>query len=139
MKDPFYARGAPRIQKLRQTKLSRTQILEKKNKSRLGLFVTCCLVAISPTCPTHPARSHNEPAFPGFGDESRGCRLTGEKGGTMARRQKPEECIYFPFCESLAQMLSKLLTDDEEGEQIILPADAESICAQCHDFLPMPK
>jgi hypothetical protein len=60
------------------------------------------------------------------------------KGGTMAQRQKPEECRYFPFCESLGQMLSELLPDAEKGGQI-LPTDAETICVQCHDFLPSPK
>lgn len=62
------------------------------------------------------------------------------KGGTMAQRQKPEECRYFPFCESLlVQMLSELLIDAEEVMQLILPTDAETICVQCHDFLPRPK
>lgn len=57
----------------------------------------------------------------------------------MAQRQKPQECKYYPLCESLGQMLSELLTDAENGEQIILPTDAETICVQCHAFLPIPK
>ena len=64
------------------------------------------------------------------------------KGGTMAQRQRPEKCRYFPLCEPLfVQMRSEfeLLIDAEEVEQLILPTDAETICVQCHDFLPIPK
>ena len=58
----------------------------------------------------------------------------------MAQRQKPEECRYFPLCEPLlVQMLSDLLIDVEEVMQLILPTDAETICLQCHNFLPRPK
>jgi hypothetical protein len=57
----------------------------------------------------------------------------------MAERQKPQECKYYPMCESLGLMLSELLTDAEEEKQINLPMDAEPICGQCDDFLPRPK
>jgi hypothetical protein len=52
----------------------------------------------------------------------------------MKKRRKPENCKYYPLCESLKTLVGQLSLELLDTYTDLLPKEAESVCSLCGDF-----
>jgi hypothetical protein len=56
----------------------------------------------------------------------------------MAKTRYPTDCMFYPQCERLKELVRDIPDDLVLTRTIALQKRAEPICAQCPDFEPKP-
>lgn len=56
----------------------------------------------------------------------------------MAKARYPTDCIFFPQCKSLEELVRDIPRNLKLTRSIVLPIRAESLCAECGNFERRP-
>jgi hypothetical protein len=64
--------------------------------------------------------------------------LTLELRYIMTELRKPMDCMFYPACEPMKELLRGMPVSLVLTRTVLLQREAESICAQCPDWEPKP-